>query len=299
MQLFSTPEAARAALRGLKTVAMANGVFDAHERALLGAAAQLYGEEIKDPTPSISGAELARAIPAPEERLKALDDCVLMALADEEATAEEWRVLGEFGAALGVGDERLRQGYDLALEQRRLAQHELQRRQLAEILRELYAAKGQAGLAPFFKSPSGRAAEDPAISWRYRRLGLLPKNTLGRELWRYCRAHDFGLPGETGGLPEDVLYHDLLHVLAGYGTDPDGELALGAFIAGMTRRPPFPYLFFVLLSFKDELSLSPKKLAKALARGQAARDLTRGWDFFAVIERPLDELRAEYGIQPL
>lgn len=293
MKLFQEPTTAGVALRALKTVAMANGVFDHAERALLRAAAQLYEAPLDPDAPPLGGEELARCIQAPEDRAKLVDDCVLMSLADEDASPEEWRVLREYGQALSLPEEVLRQSYDHAYAQRRLAQHELMRRQYAEMLRELSARRGPEGLRLFF----AQNPEDPARAWRYRRLGLLPKKSLGHELWRYCRVRDFGLPGEAGGLPEELLWHDLLHVLTGYDTTPDGELALGAFTAGMTRRPLFPFLFFVMLSFQDGLSLSPKKLQRAYLRGQAAsQDLTQGWELWPHAERPVAALALDYNL---
>jgi tellurite resistance protein len=291
MKMFQAETTAPFALRALKTVAGANGVFDQAERALLGAAANLY--EIETPIDgivSIGAPELAAQVSHPEDRQKVLEDCVLMALADEEATPDEWEVLRSFGAALSISEEKLRQSYDLAREQRLLAQHEMMRRQYAEMLRELSERKGSEGLRLFFHQSAGQKAEDPAVSWRYRRLGLLPKKTLGYELWRHCRSRDFGLPGEVGGLPEPLLYHDLLHVLTGYGTDPDGEMALGAFTAGMTKTPLFARLFFVLLSFRETVSLSTKKLSRAFERGARAADITRGFDLFGQAHRAVAEL---------
>src|SRR5688500_8392271 len=102
MQLFQVPEPeALAALRALKSVALANGEFTEAERALLGTAARLYGVAADlDALPSIGAKDLAGRFPAQEDRLQLIDACLLMALADEEATAEEWKVLHELGAAL-------------------------------------------------------------------------------------------------------------------------------------------------------------------------------------------------------
>src|SRR5439155_974344 len=92
------------------------------------------------------------------------------------------------------------------------------------------------------RAPRGRAAarreEDSALAWRYRRLGLLPEGTLGREYWKYSRKNGFAMPGEIAGPDEIVVNHDLIHVLTGYDTDPPGEFEAAGFTAGICGEDP-------------------------------------------------------------
>ena len=41
-------------------------------------------------------------------------------------------------------------------------------------------------------------------------------------MYDHFRENDFKFPGELGGMP--LPFHDIGHVLAGYGTDPQSEI---------------------------------------------------------------------------
>src|SRR5687767_9450441 len=110
MHLFRIPASqAVAALRGLKAVAMANGVFDDKERGLLEVAARLYGADELDlhTLKPISPLDLAQNITSYEDRLRLLQACMVMALADGEATNDEWELLEQIRSALEVEDARM------------------------------------------------------------------------------------------------------------------------------------------------------------------------------------------------
>jgi hypothetical protein len=293
MKRFSSQEASLAAFRALQTIAMANGVFDEGERTLLRVASWLYRLEPPAELPSIDAEQLAKAL-QPQDAQIALRDCVLMALADHEASDEEWKVLRSYAGTLHTTEDTLRAYYDEALSQRAFAQKEQERRQLGLFLQELSARQGQRGLEAFF-GKNGAALENPAISWRYRRLGIYPEQSLGRSLWVYCHLNDFGLPGEVGGLPESWLWHDLLHVLTEYSTDTEGEANLAAFTAGVLRKDPFPYVLLALLPATQRPSLS--KIEKAHTRGLAAREaFIKDWDFWGDLSLTLPEARVKFGI---
>src|SRR5689334_10368818 len=103
MHLFRIPASqAVPALRALKSIAVANGAFDEKERSLLEVAARLYGhgDQDLDALRPISPLDLAQAIGSYEDRLRLLQACMVMALADGEATAEEWRALEAMRTAL-------------------------------------------------------------------------------------------------------------------------------------------------------------------------------------------------------
>src|SRR5262249_19085355 len=152
--------------------------------------------------------------------------------------------------------------------------------------------------------------DDPTRAERYRALGSLPEGTFGRAYWQWC--HDLGhpLPFEPGGPNESTVHHDLLRVLTGYAVDPAGELDLAAFTAGMKHEDPFAYLFFPLLSLCAGLDVSaaaaeekghfePERFMRALTRGAGCNtDLTEGWDFWPLLDRPLDDVRRMYEIAP-
>jgi len=122
---------------------------------------------------------------------------------------------------------------------------------------------------------------------------------------------DFSMPGQRNGIPEIAIFHDLGHVLAGYDTDPVGEIQQAAFQAGFVRNDGFMFLFFAIAQFHLGLKITPiadaevgkldiEKVMTALARGAACTvDLSDHWDFWPHMPRPLEEVRAELEIPPL
>ncbi len=293
MKRFSSQDATLAAFRALQTIAMANGVFDEAEKTLLRVASWLYRIEPPASLPSIDAEQLVKSIQAQDAPI-VLQDCVMMALVDHEASDEEWKVLRAYANVLHTDENTLRGYYDEALSLRSFFQQEQERRQLGLFLQDLSARQGQKGLEAFFRK-QGSALENPAISWRYRRLGIYPEQTLGRALWSYCHLNDFGLPGEVGGLPESWLWHDLLHVLTEYPTDTEGEANLAAFTAGMLRKDLFPYVMLALLPANQKPSLS--KIEKAHTRGLASKEaFTKDWNYWDDLSLTLPEARTKFGI---
>ncbi|HEX5655971.1 MAG TPA: hypothetical protein VFX59_02200 [Polyangiales bacterium] len=106
-------------------------------------------------------------------------------------------------------------------------------------------------------------------------------------------------------------FHDLGHVLAGYGTDPQSEIQQAAFQAGFARNDGFTFLLFGIMQFHLGLQVTPvadghhglfdvPRVLEALGRGAACKvDVTQGYDLFANQDRALDDVRAELGIPPL
>lgn len=307
MHLFRIPAAqALPALRALKTVAMAGGTFAEAERALLHVAARLYGVDDEqaraavgttvDELRPISPLDLAQSITSYEDRLRLLQASMVMALADGEATPEEWKVLTEMRTALEVEEARMAAFEKLASGRRDLAQAEAARR----------AASPTHGRAPesglrkvlrYFGASLGAATADPALAWRYRKLGLLDEGTLGRALWRHCTERELSFPGEHHGPPEGVIRHDAIHVLTGYSTDARGRLLAAAFTAAMKREEAFAFVFFPMLELSQG-DFDPEAFVEALERGAACNvDLAEpSWDLWAAAPRQLLALRTEYGI---
>jgi len=153
--------------------------------------------------------------------------------------------------------------------------------------------------------------EDHEVAWRYKQLGLLPEGTFGRAYWEFCTSRRFAFPGEPGGLPERMVFHDFGHILSGYETDAEGEIQQGAFQAGFTRTDGFSFLIFVIVQFHLGLKVTPiaaprtglfdvRKVIRAVERGAACRDdLSARWDHWAWVELPLEEVRERLGVPPL
>ncbi|HEY8377554.1 MAG TPA: hypothetical protein VIK91_13760, partial [Nannocystis sp.] len=159
-----------------------------------------------------------------------------------------------------------------------------------------------------------KTRENAELAWRYRKIGLLPEGTLGRELWRYYRERQFAFAGEPGGVPEALVHHDITHILTGYDTDFAGELQTLAYIAGLRGEDPTSALFLVLLQNAaggkirpagegpgdaPRLGFDPAQILAARERGRNTReDFTRRRDFWDVMDRPITELHERFGIPP-
>ena len=157
----------------------------------------------------------------------------------------------------------------------------------------------------------GLTGEDAELAARYRALGEMPAGSFGHALYHHFQDHGFLLPGERGGMPERMLFHDLGHVLSGYDVDPAGEIQQAAFQAGFMRNDGFTFLLFGILQFHIGIRLTPVAKAQkglfdvprvlaAAARGAACKvDLSEGFDLWAVAEQPLETVRANLGIPAL
>jgi len=308
------PEIIPYGLRALKAVAMANGTFDEAERALLRTAQGIFGTNHDvDALPPIEPEELARHVVDPALRRQLVRGMVLVSIVDGEASPEEARVVERFASALGIASPDLAALRHLAGGHLLVARFDIGRRFWArEKITEMTKQKGLGWLAKTLAAMAG-LAEDRATAARYRALGDAPAGSLGRAYFDFVTGNHFAFPGEKGGTPEAVVFHDLTHVLSGYGTDPAGEMQVLAFHAGCRREEhdPFSFLLFGIAEFHLGISMTPiatgsrgmfdpPRVFRALQRGQACTiDPTMGWDPWPVMDRPLAELRAEYRIPPL
>jgi hypothetical protein len=319
MALFQfSPAGSLAVLRALKSVAMADGKFAVKERAMLASSAELLAVQVdvEDLDP-IAPDELAAALPGPRDRAVALKACLVMGIVDSQISPEEWKVLSGFRAALAIDEAELQGFHRLVDEHRRLTRFEYQRRLAAQPRGTMYASEGWQGVLQFFAedSPSALIAvpkENADLAQRYRQLGGLPEGSLGRELYRHYREREFAFAGEAGGVPEALVHHDIVHILSGYDFDFDGELQTLAFIAGMRQEDPFSALFLVLLQFTAGYKVTPsgalgnpralfdpERVLRALERGRAtAVDFSSQHEFWDVMDQPVAELRARFGVPP-
>lgn len=155
------------------------------------------------------------------------------------------------------------------------------------------------------------------------RLAACPAGSLGEAAHRFITAngleeklatnyrtfHDaLQASGMLDGMPEALhaavlrgfQLHDLLHVVAGYGPSPTGEISLQAFCLAQTN---FPYssmwvaVVTARMTFIDPTSTGP--LMDAIADGWRSGRQARSVQFEPWEERlgePLADLRAEFGL---
>lgn len=305
-----TPEQGIFGLRAMKTVAQADGELDASELAMLHAGKELCGAECElADLPAITPAELAAAITDPQLRWQLVQAMVLMSAIDERPDRSEIALIEQFAGALEVDSFTIDTARKLAKGYHRLARIDVLRRfwavdKIGERIRE----RGLGELWNAVQAVRGKY-RDEALAERYRALGQLPEGTLGREYYESMRANGFPLPGEDGCGPEAITYHDMTHILGGYGTEAEEEVLVACFSAGFRRKNPMAFVLFVLGQFHLGVQMAPQRVPTArglfnpktaiaaIRRGAAMNvDLTSGWEYWDVIDQPLDTLRARYNI---
>jgi hypothetical protein len=151
--------------------------------------------------------------------------------------------------------------------------------------------------------------EDKALAARFATLGELQAGSFGRAYFTHCRGNGFAFPGERGGFPYAGAYHDMTHVLSGYGITPEGEPLLGGLMSGFERTNPFYVVLLTALLWGAGINVTPlsqprqtgtlaqdglaEQFITAIERGgRVNTDLSDNWDFWPLMPLPLDEARA-------
>lgn len=306
-----SPEQAYWGLRAMKTVAMADGALYASERHMLESIQRIFGtthdlEQLALITPT----ELARAFPDPQLRRQLVQGLVIMTLIDGKAGPKETDLVDQFAQALEIDAPEVKNlRHVLKGEILQLRLDLVRRFWLRQKVTEVWNKEGIRGLSRFVRGMMGRY-ENTRVAARYQGLEHFAPGSLGRSLWEYWHVNGFALPGQKGGAPEQIVFHDCAHVLSGYGTAPEEEVQVACFSAGFQRREPWMFVFFVLLQFHIGIRMTPITAARtgmfdplkamvAIRRGAAMNvDLNDGWDYWTVMDEQVQELRRRYNILP-
>ncbi len=306
-----SPEQAYWGLRAMKTVAMADGTLDASEHHMLESIQRIFGttHDLEQVAP-ITPAELARAFPDPQLRRQLVQGLVIMTLIDGKASPKETVLVEQFAQVLEVDVSEVKNlRHVLQGEILQLRLDLVRRFWLRPKVEEIWNREGVRGLSKFVRGMMGRY-ENKKVAARYQGLKHYPPGSLGRSLWKYWHVNGFALPGQKGGAPEQILFHDCAHVLSGYGTAPEEEVQVACFSAGFQRREPWMFVFFVLLQFHMGIRMTPITAARtgmfdplkamiAIRRGAAMNmDLNDSWDYWPVMGEQVEELRRRYNILP-
>lgn len=304
--------AARATLAAMKAVATLGGTrpLDAISREMLEATRDyVFRQSIEiDKLKVISPQVLLRQLPWQRQRQEALQLILLMPYMDGKVEPAEVEWVQAFAAALDLNPatlknlQRVCSGNYLPL----LAGYGWR------AFHNLFRRRGLRKKLNLVIHSAHQYYGDAEVAQRYQALEGLPDGTLGRELVRYYRDRNFPLPGEKKSFSEYILAHDLLHLLTDIGTDPEGEITLGGFEAGMSQSEfGFELLLEVILDFHLGVEmmtmgvvevtrdrLNPRALMRAYGRGrQMPVDLLDpDWDFAAVWEQPIEALRQRYEV---
>lgn len=307
--LVPPADAAPWMLRALKAVALADGDFDPRERRFLEVNRQLFG--LDDDLGSIEPVEpeaVAEAIVDPAVRRDLMQRLVVMSALDEEIHPGELALLRRFAAALRVDEPAIAAMQRFAHGRIRLLAVDLGRRSLvSQRIGDVLRDEGFAGLWKVAKTMLG--VGDRALAERWRTLAVYPRESLGRAFHEHCMRSGFKLPGEKGAAPEMLAFHDLGHVLAGYGTDPEGEVEMGGFEAGYMGEDGFSVTLWVLLLFHLGADVAPGEIptrgafdvdrfAAAYLRGRAMTVDLRAWDPWPFMDQPVAKVAEFLAIPP-
>ncbi len=305
------PEIARAGLRALRAVAAADGIVGTLEHDLLSAVQRniLHTDFDIASLDAITPAQLAAEVAEPALRERIIGGSVLMALIDGEPSKSELALVASYAQALQVSMSVLTNLKRLTHDRLLIARFDIARRSfIGQKVKERIANEGLRGMAHVLKT---MRLGDADVAARYQQLESLPEGTLGREYARFIRGNGFAFPGEDGGAPELILFHDCTHVLGGYGTTPIEEVQVAVFSAAFRKQDPFAMVLFAMAQFHlglqvtpaaapEKMVVEPELMMGAIARGaQVNTDLSDNWDpWHGDFEVTVDELRRRYNILP-
>lgn len=257
-------------------------------------------------------AEVASRLPAGPLRVQLIRLCALVILFDRQRDLARIARLERLADALDVSEPAIGDLYRWARRQPvRLRRRLMLRVWAIEELRIRVSEVGLAKVLWVFFGMFLRTHENPALRERYQAMAELPPDTLGATLIHELRESGFSIPGERGSAEDYMVRHDLVHVLAGLGTDARSEVEAGSFMAGCRYYDGMALLVFVLLQFhcglrmtpvaKGEVGLvDPRRMLDALRRSvfMTIDPSIRAWDYEAVFTEPVDVLRERYHIGP-
>lgn len=314
--IHPTGNEAVACLRAMRTVTAADEPIPPAVRAMMDAAQRslMALDTDIDALPPIMPHEVVAAVTTPGMPEQLVHALIVGVLADGEPDPAAFQRLQEFSAALGIQTPALRTVRLLIEKHMLLFRLDfLRRSHIADMVKDSYRHRG--GLRGVAEALLGQRGllEDKELAARFEALGALPKDSFGYVYYEHCRGNGFAFPGERGGFPYTGAYHDMTHVLSGYGITPEGELLLGGFMAGFKRVNPFYVILLTALLWGSGVNATPLSqphitgmLAKegvadeflvAIERGSRVNtDLSDNWDFWPLMPLPLDEARARLGI---
>ena len=294
----------------LKQVATDDGRFPLHEihlETFHALAEHLFQTTFDPDAPSVPISGAGEIVGDDHElAMEVMNMAGILPFVEEEHEQERIDAVGRLGAALGLDGKFAK----------RL--HQLSREAVTGMAICLYRPLSLEVGAPLWKGTIKLAESvlhvdgDQKVLARYEGFRKLPQGTFGETLIRYYDDNDFPLPGTPGAFFSNSLTtHDMHHVLAGYPTSPLGETCVVAFDSGMMDLDMGKALIGYIAQFQVGLQFDkglrswknqfkPDIVLRAFERGgDATVDyLQIGFDFEPHLERPLADVRRDFGVDP-
>jgi hypothetical protein len=256
-------------------------------------------------------ADLAEVVAEPGMRLDVLRILIMLPFLDQKVLAEKAQVVERAATMLNVEDS----GLDIL---RRAVKRQYRRITfsiLNRAIRLFWSRDGKARLRDWidmaFVVLPMLTTSKQAVRDKYQSLAEKPPGSLGRVLYTYYRVNHFPLPGEPKSFPEKFVLHEFYHIFGGYPVTHQGEMLAAAFTGGNVDKLCTDMILLSLLQYQVGArvaglnrgipgQLNPEEFFHAIARGAAMTvNLMEGWDFWAVADHPLEELRLRYRLPPL
>lgn len=295
--------------RVLRTALSPDAALAPRERLFLDTYARITGYTLPSADPQALSAH-AVYLEGAHQRKRLVQLAAIAALLSRPVKPASVEYLKELAQQLATSDPAI-DVIDALQKGRRLRVRMLAMgRAFRAMFREAWLAEGWMGVLRFAGALFFKASVNKDKRWNYRRLGLLPEGTLGREYWKHLTEVGFGFPGEPGGIADSVAYHDIGHVLAEHDTTPLGEIQQGSFQGGNRRDDGFFFVQFAILQFHHGVKITPvappevgnfdpEKVLWAIHRGAKCKvDITHQWNFWPLMSLTLQEARARCGLLP-
>ncbi len=300
-------------LRALKTIALANQTMSFLEFSYIESLQKhlLNCEAHLDSLDTITADELSRSFITTRDKKTVLGGCILLALVDGEAGSAEEIVLKEFENGLGFRSKELEAFMDIRAGRIARLKKTLGKRSFGGHSNRVYMRSRP--IAFIRQKISARLKiEQPLLVKKYHALGSYNEDSLGKHYFNFLKDNALKFPGETGSLPEHLIYHDLTHILAEFGTTPDEEILAVAFQSAYQDYNPFFSLLTAISLFHlglpsagsevarpEKMKWQPDTFFRELARGmKCSVDLSDGWDHWEYMRTPISEVRDNLNIKP-
>ncbi len=294
------------------TTEMQRVLLDATFEAMTGH--RLEGVELDDIDARTAAQNLARR--APGFRMRMVHMMVLSALVLRPLPKAVADRVAEYSRELGIDDDLLGTVEAFATSDRALAAVDFERNGYTKDWSDDRSSALHSDASGWEQADS-----DEALADRWRALADLAPGTLGKQISDFYIARGFNVPGTPGSAPPLLAQHDWVHILADYGTKVEAELEVFAFIARANDDPRGFSLLAMVVSlfetgyladgaglfeaFPGQLSQDGMsvRIGDAMRRGALSHGLGdapdvdfMAVDWFGVADRPVEEVRAMYGI---